>query len=146
MRWLAVGFAIIIGLALIIAAVFLLPPPASGNGWRLDEGGGRWGHPLVSDIEPTIVMYGAETSDEVGFGVTVYGSSSCPPELRGVQVGADGVRFEVNRDPVFGGCTADAAPHQFALLIRRDRLPSLPFDVSVRHEDRVVDLEVTSLP
>jgi len=146
MRWLAVGFAIAVGLALIFVAAFLLPPPTSGIGWRLDESGGRWGRPLVSDLEPTIVMYAAETTDEIGFGVTVYGSSSCPPELRGVQVGADGVYVDVNRDPAFGGCSADAAQHEFALLIRRDQLSPLPFDVTVRHQDREVELEVTRLP
>lgn len=146
MRWLAVGLAIIVGLALIFVAAFLLPPPTSGTGWRLDESGGRWGRPLVSDIEPTIVMYAAETSDEIGLGVTVYGSSSCPPELRDVQVGADGVHIDVDGDPSFGSCSADAAPHDFPLLVRRDRLPAVPFDVTVRHQDRAVELEVTSLP
>lgn len=134
MRWLATGLVIIVGLVLTVVAAFLLPPPSSGNGWRLDESRGRWGRPLVSDIEPTIVVYTADTSNEVGFGVTVFGSSSCPPELRDVRVGADGVRVEVNADLAFGACTADAAPHELALLIRRDRLPPLPFDVSVRHE------------
>lgn len=147
MRWLAVGLAILVGLTVMVVAAFVLPPPTSGNGWRLDESGGGWAHrPLVSDIEPTIVVYGAERSDEVGVRVTVYGSSSCQPELRGVRVGADGVRVKVDGDPGFGICTADAAPHEFALLIRRDKLPAGPFDVTVRHQDRDFDLIVTSLP
>jgi hypothetical protein len=146
MRMWAVAGAVLIGLALIgVGAFALLVPPASGSGWRLDRIS-AWESKGPEGGEPTVTIYGS-TARTVGIGVTAFGSSSCPPELRGVEIGEDEIRVAVADPFPFGGCSADAAPHQFGIAVQRERLPDLPFSVVVRHGDRPATVTVErSLP
>lgn len=120
------------------------PPPNRGAGWHLDADA-SW-PPVEGDLVPTVVPYATDEDDEVGLGITVYGSSSCPPTLRDVRPGSTDVIVEVGHRLAFGGCTADAAPHGFGVLVERERLPALPFDVVVQQDEREHRFPITSLP
>jgi hypothetical protein len=116
-------------------AYALLVPPTSGPGWRLDPDA-TWGMPAIPDgIRPSVVIYAA-TESELGFGLTVFGSSSCPPQLRSVVVGSGALRVDTWRGLAgFGGCTADAAAHAFGIVVERDRLGAPPISVIVSGGD-----------
>ena len=148
MRWLAGGAAIIVLIVAGVAAWFFLPPPTNGAGWRL--GPATW-HEIESPDERSRVFVYRAGAEEVGIGVTVFGSSSCPPRLRAVHVGSETVLVDVRRDFLLvGACTDDLATHKFGILVQRDSLPQLPFTVIVRHAEAVeeveVEVEVTELP
>jgi hypothetical protein len=133
MRWMigAVAVLVLVG----VAAWSVLVPPTSGLGWRLDPDA-QWGHPLLADnFSPSVVIYVADEST-IGFGVTVYGSSSCPPRLRGVEIDGGNIEVRASRDIawIFTGCTADAAAHSFGILVARDRLAT-PLTVDVHSDD-----------
>jgi hypothetical protein len=144
MRWLAAGIAIVLLIVVGVAAWLFLPPPTSGAGWRL--GPTTWHQ---RDTEPgqvaEVIVYAAG-AEEVGIGVTVFGSSSCPPKLRDVRIGSAEIEVDVRGDVHFGACTADAAPHSFGILVERQALPPLPFTVVVSHAGTVDEHEVTELP
>ena len=120
------------------------PPPNRGAGWHLDAHA-SW-TPVEGDLVPTIVPYATDDDDEVGLGITVYGSSSCPPTLRDVRLGSADVIVEIGHRLAFGGCTADAAPHPFGVLVEREQLPPVPFDVVVQQDEREDRISITSLP
>jgi hypothetical protein len=144
MRWLAAGIAIVLLIVVGVAAWLFLPPPTSGAGWRL--GPTTWHERAAQPGEgPRVIVYAAG-SEEVGIGVTVFGSSSCPPELRDVRIGSAEIEVEVRGDFGFGECTADAAPHSFGILVERQALPPLPFTVVVSHAGTADEHEVTELP
>ena len=148
MRWFAAGIAVLLLIGVGVAAWFFLPPPTSGAGWRL--GPATWHEIERSDERSRVSVYPAG-AEEVGIGVTVFGSSSCPPRLRAVHIGSDTVAVGVRRDfMVVGACTDDLATHRFGILVQRDRLPQLPFTVVVQHAEAVdeieVEVEVTELP
>jgi hypothetical protein len=147
MRWAVAAAAIVVLMVLGIAAWVLLPPPTSGAGWRTDPGA-SWHEPLFEDpgAGSRVIVYPA-SEDEIGIGVTAFGSSSCPPRLRDVRVGSVGIEVEVSGDgdPLAGACTADLAPHQIGIRVRRDVLPALPFSVVVHHAGEVDDTEIAEL-
>lgn len=66
----------------------------------------------------------------------MYGSSSCPPRVWGVDVAGDvvSVRTSIGLQG-FGGCTADAAPHQYGIRVERDRIGGDAFTVVVVPDD-----------
>jgi hypothetical protein len=143
-----VAGAVLLVAVVALAAWALLSSPTSGAEWRL--GPAAWHEPFSTDQEPRAIVYPAGP-EEVGIGVTVFGSSSCPPRLRDVRIGSAMVSVEVRRDVMLvGGCTDDLATHQFGILVERDAMPPLPFTVMVRHAESVgdteVEFEVTSLP
>jgi hypothetical protein len=118
------------------AAFTLLIPPTSGPHWRLDADGGRWeprGAP--ENLAPTVVTYSG-TESTVGFGITVFGSSSCPPRLRSVRIDDGVITVHAARDIswVLTGCTADAGPHSYGVLIDRDAI-SAPITVVVHTDE-----------
>ncbi len=43
-------------------------------------------------------------------------------------------------------CTADLAPHQIGILIRRDVLPAAPFTVIVHHGGAANETEIAKVP
>jgi hypothetical protein len=127
----AVAVLVLVG----VAAWSVLVPPSSGAGWRLDPDA-QWGQPLVPDnLSSSVVIYVADEST-VGLGITVYGSSSCPPRLRAVRVDGGLITVMASRDIawILTGCTADAAPHPFGILVDRDRLAA-PLTVDVHSDD-----------
>ena len=103
-------------------------------GWQLDEGA-AWEQQNAGDGTPTVTGYSADETT-VGVGVTVYGSSSCPPDFGGAEITDDGLTVTISDGFHLGGCTDDLAPHQFGVLVERDALPDVPFTVVVRHGDR----------
>jgi hypothetical protein len=108
--------------------------------------GATWPAPDSRDLAATVVPYATSDAGEVGLGVTVYSSSSCPPRLRDVRIGSRDVSVEIGRGPMFvGSCTADAAPHAFGFLAQRDALP-IPFEVVVTQGERSDRVRVTALP
>ena len=145
MRWVAAGIAIVLLIVVGIAAWLYLPPPTSGAGWRL--GPATWHQELGTAPGGTsrVIAYAADEND-IGVGVTVFGSSSCPPKLRDVRIGSAAIEVEFRGDPGFGACTADLAPHPFGILVERDALPPLPFSVVVIHAGEEAEHEVTELP
>jgi hypothetical protein len=143
MRWLAAGIAIVVLLMVGLAAWIFLPPPTSGPGWR--QGPATWHQIESPDEGPRVIVYPAG-GEEVGIGVTVFGSSSCPPRLRDVRIGSTAIAVDVRGDFGFGACTADAAPHSFGILLQRRALPPLAFTVVVSHAGAAYEHEVTELP
>lgn len=140
MRWMLGVLAVLALLAFV--AWSALVPPTSGSGWRLDPEA-SWEQPLMPDnLAPTVIIYTA-TESAVGFGVTVYGSSSCPPRVRGVEVRDSTVTVSTARDLmwIFTGCSADAGPHPFGILVDRERLGT-PISVVV-HNDETPSATVT---
>jgi len=148
MRWALAAAAIVVVVVLGVAAWLLLPPPTSGVGWRTDPEA-SWHEPPLGDPGNTsrVIAYPGN-EDEIGIGVTAFGSSSCPPRLRDVRVGSVAIEVEVSGDgdPLAGACTADLAPHQIGILVRRDVLPALPFSVIVHHAGAVDETEIADLP
>jgi hypothetical protein len=143
-RWAnAVGLAF---LALVAVGAWFVfaPPPSGGAGWKLDAHA-SW-EPVTGDLVPTVVPYATDGDDEVGLGITVYGSSSCPPVLRDVRIASDAVHVQVRQRLSFGGCTADAAPHLFGIVLERGKLPHVPFPVVVRADEREDRVPVATLP
>jgi hypothetical protein len=133
MRWMLGAVVVLAILGVVLYALFV--PPTSGPGWRLDPDA-RWGRALVpDDLAPTVVIYDA-TDAEIGFGITVYGSSSCPPRIRNVEVedGVISVRASADISWFLTGCSADAAPHEFGIRVDRD-LISLPATVIVQPDE-----------
>jgi hypothetical protein len=129
-----VGAVVILGV-LALGAYSVLVPPTSGAGWRLDPDA-RWVQPASpGGLVPTVVIYTA-TESTVGLGITVYGSSSCPPRVRSVRVDGGTITIRASRDVswIMTGCTADAAPHPFGILVDRDRI-SLPITVVVHPDE-----------
>ena len=62
-------------------------------------------------------------------------------------MGEDEVRVAVADPLAFQGCSGDAAPHQFGIVVQRERFPELPFRVVVRHGDARESVTVVeSLP
>lgn len=148
MRWALAAAAIVVVVVLAVAAWLLLPPPTSGAGWRIDPMASWHEQPLDDPGDGSRVIAYPATDDEVGIGVTAFGSSSCPPRLRDVRVGSAAIEVEVSGDgdPLAGMCTADLAPHQMGILVRRDALPALPFIVIVRHAGATDETEIAELP
>ncbi|HEX7172831.1 MAG TPA: hypothetical protein VF365_09520 [Candidatus Limnocylindria bacterium] len=146
MRWALAAAAIVVPVVLGIAAWLLLPPPTSGNGWRTDPGA-SWHEPLLGDPGDgsRAIAYPAG-DDEIGIGVTVFGSSSCPPRLRDLRIGSVAIEVEVRGDPLAGACTADLAAHPIGILVRPDVLPAVPFTVIVHHAGAVDETEIAELP
>jgi hypothetical protein len=146
MRWAAAGLGIVVLIVVGIGAWLFLPPPTSGDGWRTDPEA-SWHEPLLPGGESRVIAYAA-SDEEIGIGVTAFGSSSCPPTLQDVRIGAEAIEVAVSgeADPLAGACTADLSPHQIGILVRRDALPSLPFTVIVRHAEAVDETEITGLP
>lgn len=137
----AVGVPATIGIA---ALLLFGPPRSSGAGWRLDPDA-SW-PPPSADLASTVVPYVAAGESDVGLGITVYGSSSCPPKLRDVHIGSTHVTVDVTRGPIFGACTSDAAPHPFGITVEGDVLPAVPFDVVIRTDEREDRVSVRRLP
>jgi hypothetical protein len=144
MRWLAAGIAIVVLVVVGVAAWLFLPPPTSGPGWHL--GPTTWHERAAQPGEASQVIVYAAGAEQVGIGVTVFGSSSCPPKLRDVRIGSAAIQVEVRGDLGFGACTADLAPHSLGILVERDALPRLPFTVVVSHAGAVDEHGVTELP
>jgi hypothetical protein len=147
MRWALAAAAIVVLVLLGLGAWLLLPPPTSGDGWRTDPGA-IWHEPLLGDPgeESRVIAYPAP-GDEIGIGLTAFGSSSCPPRLRGVRLGSAAIEVEVRGDwALAGACTADLAPHQIGILVRRDVLPDVPFSVIVHHTGEADETEIAELP
>jgi hypothetical protein len=143
--------AIVAGLVVVVVvavAIMTLMPRSSGDGWRLDRNA-TWDTNLpgglAGGLDPTVVVYGRDETS-IGIGVTAFGSSSCPPELRGVQIDDSAVEVSIADAVVFGGCTADAAPHRFGIVVERNRLPDPPFEVVIHHGDRSSTTEIETLP
>jgi hypothetical protein len=144
----------VVGLAIaVMAAVAFvaLMPRSSGDGWRLDRAA-AWEEPLPDELDPSVVVYGSDARS-VGFGVTVYGDPSCPPELRGAGIGEDDIRVVIaDRRPIgywlgLSYCNLGARPYQFGILVERDRLPDTPFDVVVFQDERPPEtFAIESLP
>ena len=147
MRWALAAAAIVVVVMLAVAAWLLLPPPTSGVGWRTDPEA-TWHEPRGDPGGRSRVIVYPANGDEIGIGVTAFGSSSCPPRLRDVRVGSVAIEVEVSGDgdPLAGACTADLTPHQIGILIRRNLLPALPFIVIVRHAGSVDETEIAELP
>ncbi len=133
-------------LAIVAIGAWLLfgPPPTRGAGWRLDPDA-SW-PPVAGDLVPTVVPYATDDDGEVGLGITVYDSSSCAPTLRDVHIGSAEVTVRVSHGLAWGGCTADAAPHLFGLVFRRDALPALPFEVVIDADERDDRVPISNLP
>lgn len=147
MRWALAAAAIVVLVVLGVAAWFLLPPPTSGNGWRADPGA-SWQEPPLGDPGDgsRVIAYPAG-DDEIGIGVTAFGSSSCTPRLRDVRIGSAAIEVEIRGDyALAGACTADLAPHQMGILVRRDVLPAVPFTVIVHHGGAIHETEIAELP
>ncbi len=142
--------ALVGGLAVLIAVVAIfvaLIPRSSGDGWRLDPAA-AWREPHPDELEPSAVVYHADAGS-VGVGVTVYGDASCPPELRGVDVGQGELRVVIadRKGFISWTCNLGARPYQFGIVVERDRLSHLPFDVLVHHDDRPrTTIVIDSLP
>jgi hypothetical protein len=128
-----VGAVVILGV-LALGAYSVLVSPTSGSGWRLDPDA-TWGGVMADGVEPTVVIYAADEST-LGFGITVYGSSSCPPRLRSVRIDDGLITVGTARDLswILTGCTADAGAHPFGILVDRDRI-TLPVTVVVHPDE-----------
>lgn len=75
--------------------------------------------PSVGTGEPSVSL--GETNAKV----TLYGSSSCPPEIESSAV-TDGVLTIKLVDPKgAGACTADLAPHEFTVEIKAEEITSI---------------------
>lgn len=128
-----------------VLAYSLLVPPTSGLGWALDDTT-PVSMPVMLD-EPAVLLYATEAGDPL-LVIHVYGSSSCPPRVRGVGVEDDAVRVRIGRTllDTLGACTADAASHWFAIRVDRTRLAGPSFQVDVDAEDNPVIEESFELP
>jgi hypothetical protein len=146
MAWRVAGVAGLVAVVAVAAAFVALMPKVSGDGWRLDPAP-AWEEegPMPGQLEPTATVYGSDETS-VGIGVTAFGSSSCPPELRNVELGDQKLTVTIAGPIAFGGCTADAAPHRFGIVVERERLPEPPFTVVVDHDGMRSTTEIESVP
>jgi hypothetical protein len=145
MAWKVGGVVAVVVVVVAATVVLALMPRSSGAGWYLDRSA-TWDAERPDNAFEAVVVYGSDATS-VGIGVTVTGSSSCPPELRGVEIDARTVRVAIGEPIVFGACTADAALHQFGIVVERDRLPDPPFSAVVSHAGYPdVTVEIESLP
>lgn len=143
MRWMIGAIA---GIAILaVLAYALLVPPTSGPGWALDDTT-PVSMPVMLD-EPAVLLYATQAGDPL-LVIHVYGSSSCPPRVRGVSVQDDAVQVRIGRTllDTLGACTADAASHWFSIRVDRAGLTGPSFRVTVDAEDNAAIEDSFELP
>lgn len=167
MRRILLGLA---GIAVVVAAlvgyvwVTSTTDATAGSGWRLVgafRGGdfaftpeARGSADLLTDDAALAVAWaeagGSGPAPDPDFErhavlqATTFGSGSCPPHFDGVAFHDDSVALSASRGIMVGGCTADAVPSTFFLVVERARLPNRPYTVRIEADEMRAEVPIPS--